>query len=146
MNFISGGSDHLLQLWDSFNHTVVWSKDIGETIHCCEFSPIDEKICLVGVECGRWLVFNIETRELVHEISDSSDTVTVIKFSPSGQYVAVGSKDGNIYIYEYSKHKKISRVGKCNGKYSASIIAIDWAVDNQFIRSNSSTFELTHCK
>ena len=27
--FVTGGHDRLLQLWDSLSHSVVWSKDIG---------------------------------------------------------------------------------------------------------------------
>lgn len=144
--FITGGMDRLLQLWDPLTHTVVWSKDIGEDIHCCDISPVDGKTVIVGVEKGRWLVFNTDTRELQSQCDDFSGTITVAKFSPSGQYVAIGSREGSIVIYEIIKHgKQISRIGKCAG-HTGSILAIDWSTDEQYIRSNSTSIELLHCK
>ena len=38
--FVTGGHDRLLQLWDSLSHSVVWSKDIGEQV--CQFIVISK--------------------------------------------------------------------------------------------------------
>ncbi|KAL1448094.1 hypothetical protein WDU94_012292 [Cyamophila willieti] len=37
--FLTGGFDRIVQLWDSMSHSVVWSKDIGEQAQSAVFSP-----------------------------------------------------------------------------------------------------------
>jgi WD40 repeat protein len=38
----------------------------------------------------------------------------VAKFSPDGKLLAVGSRDGIIYMYQVNdKYKKYSRMGRC---------------------------------
>ena len=62
--FITGGRDRLLQLWDTLSHSVVWSKDIGEQIQCVEFMP-DGELVIVGSVSGKWFVFDAMSRELL---------------------------------------------------------------------------------
>lgn len=144
--FISGGYDRLLQLWDSLTHTVVWSKDIEEPIQCCAISPADGRTIVVGGGSGRWSVFNGETRELMAQFFDGSDVITTVKFSPSGNYLAIGSRDSGIYVYEMGQQsKKFAKIGKCAG-HSGSILAVDWSIDDQFLRSNSTSIEVLHCE
>lgn len=142
--FITGGYDRLLQCWDSLTHTVVWSKDIEEPIQCCAVSPADNITIIVGGGSGKWSVYNGETRELVAQYFDGSDVITTVKFSPSGQYVAIGSRDSGIYVYEIGKQsKKFSKIGKCAG-HTGSILAIDWTIDDMHMRSNSTSIEVLH--
>ena len=98
----------------------------------------------VGGGSGRWSIFNAESREFVGQFFDGNDVITVCKFSPSGQYLAIGSRDSGIYVYEINKQtKKFAKIGKCFG-HTGSVLAIDWTLDEQYIRSNSTTIEVLH--
>ncbi|KFM61433.1 Echinoderm microtubule-associated protein-like 1, partial [Stegodyphus mimosarum] len=44
--FISGGHDHYIHLWDTMSHSVVWSKDIGEAVQSACYSPDGSVIAL----------------------------------------------------------------------------------------------------
>ncbi|XP_055594510.1 echinoderm microtubule-associated protein-like 2 isoform X2 [Uranotaenia lowii] len=141
--FVTGGRDRLLQLWDSLSHSVVWSKDIGEPIQSVQFSNNGESIIVSGVG-GRWMVFDTVTRELLAVYQDGQDVIQTIKFSPDGNLLALGSKDGCIYIYQCTKAlHRFSKIGKCTG-HSSFISHIDWSKDSQVLRTNSGDYELLY--
>jgi len=60
---------------------------------------------------------------ICHELMDSEEWIEVAQFSPDGAYLAVGSHDTNIYLYETGG---FSLVGKCT-KHNATITCIDWS-------------------
>lgn len=111
--FVTGGQDRLLQLWDSLSHSVVWSKDIGEQIQSCAFSSSGLMIA-VGTIVGKWMVFDSQTRELIAQYTDGQEPIQCIEFSPDGSLVAIGSRDNHIYIYQVGdSHKRFNKVGRC---------------------------------
>ena len=75
---------------------------------------------------------------MLAELSEPSEWCEVAEYSPDGAYLAVGSHDTNIYIYETRGY---SLVGRC-GSHSASITCIDWSFDGQYIRSVCNAYEL----
>ena len=104
------------------SHLVVWSKDIGESAHAASFSPDGSILVISTSTVGRWIVFDATTRQLISIHSDGSDLIECIKFSPDGRYLAFGSRDNNVYIYQVSEeYRKFNRIGRCSGH--ASIIA-----------------------
>lgn len=112
--FVTGGKDRLLQLWDSLSHSVVWSKDIGEQIQSCAFSASGNMIS-VGTMSGKWLIYDTLTREALAQHVDGQEAIQSIEFSPDGNLVAIGSRDSNVYIYQVGDgHKRFAKVGKCS--------------------------------
>lgn len=111
--FVTGGRDRLLQLWDSLSHSVVWSKDIGEQIQSCAFSSNGNMIA-VGTLSGKWLIYDTLTREALIQHSDGQEPIQIIKFSPDGNLLALGSRDNGIYIYQLGTGtKRIAKIGRC---------------------------------
>lgn len=112
--FVTGGRDRLLQLWDSLSHSVVWSKDIGEQVQSCAFS-VDGALTVVGGVTGKWMVFDTQTRELLAQYQDGQEPIQVMKFSPDGRFFAVGSRDNYIYMYQVGESmRKFAKVGRCS--------------------------------
>ncbi|XP_031616634.1 echinoderm microtubule-associated protein-like 2 isoform X2 [Contarinia nasturtii] len=141
--FVTGGRDRLLQLWDSLSHSVVWSKDIGEQIQCCAFSTNGAMIA-VGTMHGKWLIFDALTREALAQHIDGQEPIQCIQFSPDGQLMAVGSHDNNIYIYQVGDdYKRFAKVGRCTG-HSSYLKHLDWSEDSQVLRSNSGDYEVLY--
>lgn len=160
--FVTGGRDRLLQLWDSLSHSVVWSKDIGEQIQSCAFST-DGELIAVGTALGKWMVFDTLTRELLAQYVDGQEPIQTIKFSPDGNLLAVGSRDNFIYIYQVGS-KRLSKIGRCSVSFlgstlrnqlfmmhflqghSSFVTHIDWSEDSHQLRSNSGDYEVLYCK
>ncbi|XP_071540935.1 echinoderm microtubule-associated protein-like 2 isoform X3 [Panulirus ornatus] len=139
--FLTAGYDRCCYLWDTMAHTIVWSKDIGEHAQSAVFSSNGE-IVIVGTTSGRWFVMDAETREMYSQHQDGNEPIQVLKISPNGQYLAVGSRDNNIYIYQISEDcRKYTRIGRCQG-HASFVTHLDWSADSQFLQSNSGDYEL----
>lgn len=141
--FVTGGRDRLLQLWDSLSHSVVWSKDIGEQVQSCAFSPDGDAVAVGGMT-GSWMVFDTMTREQVTQYVDGNEPIQTIKYSPDGKMLAIGSRDNNIYIYQVKDGgRKYARIGRCSG-HSSYVTHLDWSNDSQILRSNSGDYEILY--
>lgn len=64
--------------------------------------------------------------------------IEVVRYSPCGKYLAVGSHDRNIYIMQVNENYKT--VAICN-KHRSFITSIDWSCDSQYIQSNCGAYE-----
>lgn len=63
-----------------------------------------------------------------------------LKFSPDGQWLAVGGHDDKVSIYSMPDCKK-HKVFKAGSSY---ITHIDWSLDSQYIRTNDGSYELLY--
>ncbi|XP_043828511.1 echinoderm microtubule-associated protein-like 3 isoform X3 [Dromiciops gliroides] len=141
--FLTCGHDRQLCLWDGECHALAWSLDLKETGLCADFHP-SGKVVAVGLNTGRWLVLDTETREIVSDFTDGNEQLSVVRYSPDGMYLAIGSHDNMIYIYGVSiDGAKCSRVGRCVG-HSSFITHLDWSKDGNFIMSNSGDYEILY--
>ncbi|XP_063084328.1 echinoderm microtubule-associated protein-like 3 isoform X2 [Cavia porcellus] len=141
--FLTCGHDRQLCLWDGEGHALAWSLDLKETGLCADFHP-SGSVVAVGLNTGRWLVLDTETREIVSDVTDGNEQLSVVRYSPDGLYLAIGSHDNTIYIYSVSSDgAKSSRFGRCVG-HSSFITHLDWSKDGNFIMSNSGDYEILY--
>lgn len=74
-----------------------------------------------------------------HELTDSAEWIEVMAFSPDNNWLAVGSHDNNIYVYD--ANNGFSLTGTCRG-HNSYIMALDWCTHSKYIRSNCGAYEL----
>jgi len=84
-------------------------------------------------------VVNYETMDEVHRVvRNNIDSVDALKFSPSGKFLAAGC--GNVLevyaTWDYSKPPM-----KLSG-HASRITHLDWSIDNRFIMTNSTDYEI----
>ena len=89
----------MIHLWDTLSHCVVWSNDVGEQAQSATFSP-DGEVIVVGTVTGKWVVLDVNTREVFGVHQEGTEPVHVVKFSPDGGLLALGSRDNAIYMYQ----------------------------------------------
>ncbi|CAG5127063.1 unnamed protein product [Candidula unifasciata] len=141
--FLTGGADKQLFLWDAQSRTAVWNKEMNDAVHSCCFHP-NGGIIAVGTNVARWLVLDLSTHEIVSVHTDGNEQIECIQYSPDGSMVAIGSRDNYIYIYNVSDDGcKYSKVGRCSG-HSSFITHVDWSEDGQYLASNSGDYELLY--
>jgi WD40 repeat protein len=68
---------------------------------------------------------------------DAKEWIEAIQYSPCGEYLAVGSHDNKIYIYD----KGYKLIAKC-AKSSSFITSIDWSTDSTTIQTVDGAYEL----
>ncbi|XP_044789131.1 echinoderm microtubule-associated protein-like 1 isoform X10 [Bubalus bubalis] len=141
--FLTCGHDRHATLWDAVGHRPVWDKVIEDPAQSSGFHP-SGSVVAVGTLTGRWFVFDTETKDLVTVHTDGNEQLSVMRYSPDGNFLAIGSHDNCIYIYGVSDNgRKYTRVGKCSG-HSSFITHLDWSVNSQFLVSNSGDYEILY--
>lgn len=141
--FLTCGYDRQVCLWDSSSHQLIWSKSLEDAAQSAGFHPSGAAVA-VGTQTGRWLVLDTDSKDLVTVHTDGNEQLSVMRYGPDGNFLAIGSHDNYIYIYAVAENgRKYSRVGKCSG-HSSFITHLDWSVDSQYLVSNSGDYEILY--
>ncbi|XP_062915966.1 echinoderm microtubule-associated protein-like 2 isoform X3 [Mobula hypostoma] len=141
--FVSCGQDKLIHYWDPTSHQPIWSKTLEEQSQSVGFHPSGSVIA-VGMQTARWMVFDVETKDLITVHTDGNEKISVMRYSPDGNFLAIGSHDNYVYIYSVAENgRKYSRVGRCSG-HSSFITHLDWSTDSHYIVTNSGDYEVLY--
>ncbi|XP_072222103.1 echinoderm microtubule-associated protein-like 1 isoform X1 [Leuresthes tenuis] len=141
--FLTCGYDRQVCLWDSSTHQLIWNKSIEDTAQSAGFHPCGAVVA-IGTQTGRWLVLDTDSKDLVAVHTDGNEQLSVMRYGPDGNFLAIGSHDNYIYVYAVAENgRKYSRVGKCSG-HSSFITHLDWSVDSQYLVSNSGDYEILY--
>ncbi|XP_055082239.1 echinoderm microtubule-associated protein-like 2 isoform X3 [Periophthalmus magnuspinnatus] len=139
--FVTCSQDKHVHLWDTNTHQPIWSKTIEDQGRSAGFHP-SGAVVAVGTMSGRWLVLDTDTRDLVSMHTDGNEIISNVKYSPDGNFLAVGSHDNFVYIYAVTEGgRKYNRVGKCTG-HSSFVTHLDWSTDSQYLVTNSGDYEI----
>ncbi|XP_072840334.2 echinoderm microtubule-associated protein-like 3 isoform X1 [Pogona vitticeps] len=140
--FVTCSYDRQLCMWDGGEHALAWSVTLEETGLCADFHP-SGNVVAVGLTTGGWVVLDTEGRH-VFSCSGGSEQLSVVRYSPDGDFLAIGSHDNFIYIYSVEEcGHKYTRLGRCTG-HSSFITHLDWSKDGKFIMSNSGDYEILY--
>lgn len=82
------------------------------------------------------LLDNLNTK--VASLKQPQEWNEVIKYSPCGKYLAVGSHDNHVYFYDVQNNYAL--YADFN-KHNSFITAIDWTADSSYIRSICGAYE-----
>ncbi|XP_040916204.1 echinoderm microtubule-associated protein-like 1 isoform X6 [Toxotes jaculatrix] len=141
--FLTCGYDRQVSLWDSSAHQLIWTKSLEDAAQSAGFHP-SGAVVAIGTQIGRWLVLDTDSKDLVTVHTDGNEQLSVMRYGPDGNFLAIGSHDNYIYIYAVAENgRKYSRVGKCSG-HSSFITHLDWSVDSQYLVSNSGDYEILY--
>ncbi|XP_036814060.1 echinoderm microtubule-associated protein-like 3 isoform X6 [Oncorhynchus mykiss] len=154
--FLTCGHDRQVCVWNTAEHKLDWCTTLevgGSGQHtntptheyglCADFCP-NGAVVSVGLSTGRWLVLDLQTKEVISDYTDGNEQLSVMRYSPDGSFLAVGSHDNFIYVYNVTEcGRRYSRYGKCNG-HSSFITHLDWSKDGKYIMSNSGDYEILY--
>ncbi|XP_071963508.1 77 kDa echinoderm microtubule-associated protein-like isoform X2 [Antedon mediterranea] len=139
--FLTCGHDKTIIMWDSESHRPLWTKTIEDSCQSAHFHPSGE-VFAIGTTTGRWIAFDTQSKDLVTVHTDGNEQHDIVRYSPDGNYIAIGSHDNYIYVYAVTENgRKYSKVGKCSG-HSSYVTHLDWSADSQCLQSNSGDYEI----
>ena len=70
-----------------------------------------------------------------------AEGVQALVYSPDDRFLAVGSRDNNIYVYSCGEEYR--RVAVCRS-HSSYITHLDWSTDSRYIMSNCAAYEVLY--
>jgi WD40 repeat protein len=145
--FITTGDDGTLRFWDLKNFVMTKKINIDASSRAVTYNS-DGSLIAIGFggggrsrskstsKDGAFIVMNSVDNKIIHEGKDSNEPIRVIKFSNDGKFLAVGSEDSKIYIYnvkdKYTRRSVVS-------SHRAPVLHIDFTADSQFFTSVDST-------
>uniref|UniRef100_A0A8C4QU63 Echinoderm microtubule-associated protein-like 2 n=1 Tax=Eptatretus burgeri TaxID=7764 RepID=A0A8C4QU63_EPTBU len=137
------GADKQVFLWDTVKHQLIWSVILEEPARSADFHPTEARVA-IGTYSGRWFVLDAETGEVVTQHTDGDEKLSVVRYSPDGKYLAIGSHDNYLYLYNVCENGcTYKEAGKCSG-HSSFVTHLDWASDSQHFMSNSGDYEILY--
>ena len=159
-NVYTSGDDNQVKVWDPLTRTCVSTGIVNaegrmvkkfknrasslskypssQQARAVSISP-NGHICVCANDGSVTIRDKADSATVIKEITDPKEWIETAEYSPSGKYLAIGSHDTNIYVYDVEAD--YSLVGKCS-KHNASISCIDWSQDETYIRSVCNAYEL----
>uniref|UniRef100_A0A671M7Y2 Echinoderm microtubule-associated protein-like 3 n=1 Tax=Sinocyclocheilus anshuiensis TaxID=1608454 RepID=A0A671M7Y2_9TELE len=138
--FLTCGNDRQVCVWNAEEHKLDWCT----TLESDPSEIILLSVVSVGLSTGRWVVLDLQTKEVVSDLTDGNEQLSVMRYSPDGSFLAVGSHDNFIYIYNVTEGgRRYTRFGKCTG-HSSFITHLDWSKDGKYVMSNSGDYEILY--
>ncbi|RHZ87046.1 hypothetical protein Glove_41g35 [Diversispora epigaea] len=92
-----------------------------DSVYSIDMHPIDQNIIVSGGGDDKGYLWRSDTGEQLYELSGHTDSVTSVKFSNNGEYVAGGGMDGKILVWEVNSGNLVTSLDS-----SDEIMWIDW--------------------
>ena len=132
------GDDSTVRIWDVPSRRLLMFRNLGAKARSVAYHPDGSQIT-VGLAGGGIIVFTTDSLDTVHLRKDRDQPIGELKYSPNGQYLAVGSDENTIDIYDIGK--QYTRIGVSKG-HSSKITHMDWSTDSALLQTTSANCEL----
>jgi WD40 repeat protein len=80
----------------------------------------------------------------IASLKDAEEWCEVMKYSPDEKYLAVGSHDNGVYIYEIDGENY--KLAKRFMKHSSYVTCLDWSADSTYVRSVCGAYSKLYWK
>eukprot|EP01042_Synura_sphagnicola_P000320 gene320-331_t len=134
--FATSGDDKTVRIWSIRSHEQIAVRILSEASRAVAYSKSGDLLCL-GMEDGSMALVETTKMRLVQTWTHSSQPITDVRFSPDGLFLAAGSRDTNIYIYQSEDQKSYRRQAVCRG-HGGAVTHLDFSSNSRFIQSNGA--------
>lgn len=130
----------VLRLWDLANKREWKRKQVEGPGRSVAFSP-DGKLLAVGHHLGSWSIHRLDNMDEIASGKDRKKAIWAIKFSPNLRFMAVGSEDAFIDLYDCVND--YDWLGALQG-HTGAVRELDWSEDSRLLQSCGSDQDLLY--
>jgi WD40 repeat protein len=141
---ITSADDNKIKSWDINQRKCLQTGTISDSARNAPKGGASTLSELPASQCSRGIAFNpsnhhvavghndgsltirsspSKLNDIIAKNQDSQEWIEVLRYSPDGSKLAVGSHDNNIYIYDSSSYKLLGKLTKHN----SFIVSLDWS-------------------
>lgn len=159
---ITSCDDNRILVWDPTKKTCVNIGTVNETAgpkpkggasttstfppnqcaRALDVNAVNGHVC-IGINNGEFSIraSSTDLNKVIAQRKDAKEWIEVVKYSPDGEKLAVGSHDNAVYIYTvgdgYKPFKKLN-------KHTSFITALDWSEDSNFLHTQCGAYDLLY--
>ena len=160
--FATVADDNQLKIWNTAERRCIYSMILEENpgkareagtgastmaktppnqqARCVAISPSTDHVA-IGFNDGKVMV-KAGLFDLLNQLAKfkhAKEWIETMRYSPNGKFLAVGSHDNGIYIYDTETY---SLKSSNNSMHSSYVVALDWSVDSSSLHSCCGAYEL----
>jgi len=136
---IAAGGDRLVCLWNLQEHKISRSVKLPDVATSCAVSQAGHHVA-IGTKSGTLLLFNDLLRRKILEVEvafhhggdHERDAIRSLTFSPDDRFLAVGTDDALLRIYETRNYALVHQFGR---QHSCPVTHVEWDENSNFLRS-----------
>jgi WD40 repeat protein len=140
----SCGEDGTVRVWNLEHHKQICVRDVGGRATSISYDPTEKRLVVCVQRHHKDKTIELveldasTLKELRRLETKARKPCRVIKFSPDGRWIALGSNDHKIYLHDSTELK-------CRhvlGKHNAVVQNLDWTSDSRYLHSTCAGHEL----
>jgi WD40 repeat protein len=137
----TSGDDKTVRVWDMKSHKQLHITMLNSFVRSLAYSPSGHHLaCGTGGRFkgkstgpqGHVVVLDTFSMKPVRTLKDSKKWIRVLTYSPDGSWLAVGSQDYNIYIYDTDDEYRLRHVLR---RHNSHVSCLDFTEDSKHLRS-----------
>jgi WD40 repeat protein len=142
----SGGQDAYLILWSGKAKSAQTRRKFPSAVEAVDFSPSAKDTLAVGLTSGDVFILDVSKGSLTQHLAEIhvSDSVSVVRFSQDGRWIAVGYHSATIRLFDIC-YDSVESPGRFKLQqhphvfygHQGPVTSLDWSADSKFIQSAS---------
>ncbi|CAG9462264.1 unnamed protein product [Pedinophyceae sp. YPF-701] len=142
--FVSAAASKSVFLWSASQRRVLRIANLPFKARSAAVCPaaLDgaHHIAVGGMDGNIAVMADADLRPIA-QLRDTHREAAVVRYSPCGSYLAVGTQDCHVDVYAVKAAYK--RIARCSG-HSSAITALDFSADGSVLQSTSQAYELLY--
>ncbi|XP_048456030.1 echinoderm microtubule-associated protein-like 5 [Rhincodon typus] len=137
--FLSAAEDGTVRLWDITEKKMLNKVNLGHPARTVAYSPEGDMVA-IGMKNGEFIILVVTSLTIWGKKRDRRSAIQDIKFSPSSQYLAVGTCENAIDFYDLTLGPALNRISYCRD-IASFVIQVDFSADSNYIQVSTGSYK-----
>ncbi|XP_041941967.1 echinoderm microtubule-associated protein-like 5 [Alosa sapidissima] len=137
--FLSAAEDGTVRLWDIPERKMLNKVNLGHAVRTVSYSPEGDMVA-IGMKNGEFIILLVSSLKIWGKKRDRRSTIQDIRFSPDSHYLAVGSSERAVDVYDLRLGPQLTRVNSCRDVHSF-VLSMDFSADSAYLQLATGAYK-----